>query len=63
MNNHLSSDTNCWTSRNTQFTQTSTRTKMNSVLDGDKRHGADAPISWLYFTGLGYYNRGEQGAT
>jgi hypothetical protein len=38
--------------QNTQFTRTSTRRKMNSVLDGDKRRGAYAPISWLYFTGL-----------
>jgi hypothetical protein len=36
--------------RNTQFTRTSTRRKMNSVLDGDERRGANAPISWLYFT-------------
>jgi hypothetical protein len=26
---------------------------MNSVLDGDERCRADAPISWLYFTRLG----------
>jgi hypothetical protein len=38
--------------RNTQFTRTSTRRKMNSVLDGDERRGAYAPTSWLYFTGL-----------
>jgi hypothetical protein len=38
--------------RNTQFTRTSTRNKMNSVLDGDERRGAYAPISWLYFTGF-----------
>jgi hypothetical protein len=31
--------------RNTQFTHTSTRRKMNSVLDGDERRGAYAPIS------------------
>jgi hypothetical protein len=30
--------------RNTQFTRTSTRRKMNSVLDGDERRGAYAPI-------------------
>jgi hypothetical protein len=31
--------------RNTQFTRTNTRRKMNSVLDGDERRGAYAPIS------------------
>jgi hypothetical protein len=49
--------------RNTQFTRTSTRRKMNSVLDGDERRGAYAPISWLYFTGLVNIQRRNTGAT
>jgi hypothetical protein len=48
--------------RNTQFTRTSIRRKMNSVLDGDERHGAYSPISWLYFTGLVHIQR-STGAT
>jgi hypothetical protein len=34
---------------------------MNIVLDGDERRGANAPISWLYFTRLDNCNRGDQG--
>jgi hypothetical protein len=34
---------------------------MNSVLDGDGRRRAYAPISWLYFTGLVTYKKGVQG--
>jgi hypothetical protein len=49
--------------RNTQFTRTSTRRKMNSVLDGDERRGAYAPISWLYFTGLVNIQRRSTEAT
>jgi hypothetical protein len=47
--------------RNTQFTRTSTRRKMNSVLDGDERRGAYAPISWLHFTGLVHIQRRSTG--
>jgi hypothetical protein len=36
---------------------------MNSVLDGDERRGAYAPISWLYFTGLVNIQRRSTGAT
>jgi hypothetical protein len=49
--------------RNTQFTRTSTRRKMNSVLDGDERRGAYAPTSWLYFIGLVNIQRRSTGAT
>jgi hypothetical protein len=49
--------------RNTQFTRTSTRRKMNNVLDGDEHRGAYALISWLYFTGLVNIQRRSTGAT